>query len=112
MRREIAFVALIVVAAAGCSGSPSAVPPVGQASHRSPAAHRTSALPASLRGITYDDLSTRCGASSDELATVQALNHPTVRVVFDQIGPSCYVSGMRALHQSAYTMGDWPTVRR
>jgi hypothetical protein len=106
MRREIAFVLLIVVAAAGCSGSPAGAPPAGQVPQAVSAARRTAALPASLRGITYDDLSSRCGVSSDELATVQALNHPTVRVVFDPIGPSCYASGMQALHQSAYTMGE------
>lgn len=106
MRREIAFIFLIVVAAAGCSGGPSAAPPVGQVLQPVSAARRASALPASLRGITYDDFSSRCGVSSDELATVQALNHPTVRVVFDPIGPACYASGMQALHQSAYTMGE------
>jgi hypothetical protein len=106
MRREIAVTVFIAVAAAGCSGSPSAAPPVGQVSQTVSAERPASVLPANLRGITYDDLSSRCGLSSDELATVQALNHPTVRVVFDPIGPSCYASGMRALHQSAYTMGE------
>jgi hypothetical protein len=106
MRRETAMVFLIVVAAAGCSGSPSAAPPLGQVSQPASAARRTAALPASLRGITYDDFSSRCGVSSDELATAQALNHPTVRVVFDPIGPSCYASGMQSLHQYAYTMGE------
>ncbi|HTA38589.1 MAG TPA: hypothetical protein VK760_05915 [Candidatus Acidoferrales bacterium] len=105
MRREIAIVVFIAVAA-GCSGSPSGAPPLGQVSQPASPARRASTLPASLRGITYDDLSSRCGVSSDELATVQALNHPTVRVVFDPIGPSCYTSGMQALHQSAYTMGE------
>jgi hypothetical protein len=106
MRAKIAIVFLIAVAAAGCSGSPSVAPPAGQVPQAVSAARRASALPASLRGITYDDFSSRCGVSSDELATVQALNHPTVRVVFDPIGPSCYASAMRTLHQSAYTMGE------
>jgi hypothetical protein len=106
MRREIAIVALIAVAAAGCSGSPGVAPPAGQVSQPVAAARRASALPVSLRGITYDDLSSRCGVSSDELTTVQALTHPTVRVVFDPIGPSCYESGMQALHHYAYTMGE------
>jgi hypothetical protein len=106
MRRGIGFAVLIVFGVAGCSANPSAAPPFGQVTQRVSAERRASALPASLRGITYDDLSSRCGVSSDELATVQALNHPTVRVVFDPIGPSCYTSGMQALHQSAYTMGE------
>ena len=106
MRREIAVAVLFAVAAAGCSGTPGAAPPVGQAQQPVSAERRASALPVSLRGITYDDFSSRCGVSSDEIATVQALNHPTVRVVFDPIGPSCYASAMQTLHQSAYTMGE------
>jgi hypothetical protein len=106
MRREIFIVSFVVIAAAGCSGSPGGAPAGGQVPQAVSDARRASALPGSLRGITYDDLSSRCGVSSDELATVQALNHPTVRVVFDPIGPSCYTSGMQALHQSAYTMGE------
>ncbi|HEY1978006.1 MAG TPA: hypothetical protein VGG89_15755 [Candidatus Baltobacteraceae bacterium] len=104
MRRTIAVVLLLGVAA--CTGGPAGAPPIAQMPQPGVAARNAFALPANLRGITYDDLSSRCGVSSDELATVKALNRPTVRVVFDPIGPSCYASGMHALHQSAHTMGE------
>ncbi|MBV8636507.1 MAG: hypothetical protein JO322_00340 [Candidatus Eremiobacteraeota bacterium] len=65
-------------------------------------------LPAitNLRGITYDDISGTCSASSQELATEQALNNPTVRVVFDNVPASCYTSAIQSFDQYGRTMGE------
>jgi hypothetical protein len=70
------------------------------------AAHARRSLPVNLRAITYDDLSSTCAATPAQIATERLLNRPTIRVVFDAVGPSCYRSGVRALDQYGYTMGE------
>jgi hypothetical protein len=70
------------------------------------AMHARRSLPANLRGITYDDLSSTCASTAGQIATERLLNQPTVRVVFDAVGPECYRTGMQALHRYGYTMGE------
>jgi len=73
----------------------------------SPDASATTApLGANLRGITYDDVSNTCSATSTQLASEKALNNPTVRVVFDPVDASCYASAVKAFDQYGHTMGQ------
>jgi len=92
-----------VLSIAACSGpgvsAPSpALPPA--------AAHARRSLPANLRGVTYDDLSSTCAPSGGQIATERLLNRPTIRVVFDSVSAGCYRSGVRAFDRYGYTMGE------
>jgi hypothetical protein len=93
---------LVTLGIAACS-SPSiatqspALPPAN-------AVHARRSLPANLRGITYDDLSTTCASTPGQIAAERLLNQPTIRVVFDAVSPGCYRSGV--LHDYGYTMGE------
>jgi hypothetical protein len=100
MLKPSALLATLCIAA--CSGP-------GIATHAAlpqEAASARRSLPANLRGITYDDLSTTCAQTAGQVATERLLNRPTIRVVFDAVGPECYRSGVRALRQYGYTMGE------
>ncbi len=68
--------------------------------------HGRRSLPANLRAITFDDLSTTCAATAGQTATERLLKQPTIRIVFDAVGPECYRLGVRALAQYGYTMGE------
>lgn len=95
-------VCALAVAVAACSTVPqreSLTPAV-----ENPAAVRST--PANLRGITYDDLSTTCAATAQQLASERLLNRPTIRVVFDPVAPSCYAGAVPALDRYGYTMGE------
>src|SRR5215469_15425975 len=63
-------------------------------------------LPQNLRGITFDNISSTCSASGGQRATEQLLDHPTIRVVFDSIGPACYATAIDELHAHGQTMGE------
>jgi hypothetical protein len=69
-------------------------------------ANAASALPANLRGITYDDLSSTCSATKAQLHTERLLRHPTVRIVFDRVPPACYASGVARVDRYGQTMGE------
>jgi hypothetical protein len=71
-----------------------------------PSAPVRRALPAELRGITYDDISSTCGATPWQLETERRLSRPTVRVVFDRVAPRCYAGAVRQLDRYGYTMGE------
>jgi hypothetical protein len=101
---SIALAALLLGSGGACSSPlPAAAP-----SRLPPAARRTwrPALPANLRGITYDDLSSTCAATPGQLAAERRLNRPTIRVVFDRVTPSCYSAAVRQFDRDGYTMGE------
>jgi hypothetical protein len=91
-----------ILAFASCSRIQASVPP----SQPQAAMHGRRSLPENLRAITYDDLSTTCAATAAQIATERLLQQPTIRIVFDAVGPRCYRSGVRALAQYGYTMGE------
>jgi hypothetical protein len=97
--RVLSIVAALVLA--GCAsarnGAPASLPHAMLARR---------ALPANLRAITFDDLSTTCAATASQIATERLLKQPTIRIVFDAVGPACYRSGVLALAQYGYTMGE------
>ena len=100
-------VLLVTFGIAGCGGagivSRSGLPQTAAPSRQSPARR---SLPRNLRAITYDDLSSTCATTAEQIATERLLKLPTIRVVFDSVGPECYRSGVRALDQYGYTMGE------
>ncbi len=116
MKRLVAAVPAVLVFAACSSGTVPLSPGdrMSGASERSnvvsyasPRASATLApVGSNLRGITFDNVSNDCGATSSELTAEKALNDPTVRVVFDPGSASCYRSAMEAFHQYGHTMGQ------
>jgi hypothetical protein len=101
VRHTLVLLAALVATACSGSGIPEHDPAMPAA-----VAHARRSLPADLRGITYDDLSTTCAQTRGQIATERLLNRPTIRVVFDAVGPACYRSGVRALHRNGYIMGE------
>jgi hypothetical protein len=95
--------ALVALGLAACSSAsvPAHVPALASA-----AVHARRSLPANLRGITYDDLSSTCAPTAGQIATERLLSRPTIRLVFDAVGPACYRQGVRAFDRYGFTMGE------
>jgi len=102
---RIAFLnAVLVFCGCGALQLPVQQPVSSSRTVRSP--HSQRPLPANLRGITYDDISSTCSATPPQIQTERLLREPTIRVVLDRVAPNCYASSVTTLDRYGYTMGE------